>query len=1200
MRWFLFRIINFLLLSNLPLLILVAEADIWRLAQETAAVHRFSTLFTAHDVKNHLSTEAGRGKAINWCRSNGVTKVYIESFRDGYQAERSALEQARNDFTQAGFLVSGCVTTTQIGKQSTGWNIIACYSDTQNQARIKEIFEFSATLFNEIMIDDFWFTDCACEACEKGRRSKIVAIGSKQFPVPGESWEAYRCELMTRLSQENVLGAVHAINPQVKIIIKYPQWYDRFHERGYEVIRETADFDRIWVGTETRDYHDKQWGGTPQYEGYFIMRWLAGIGGEKCGGGWYDWLGTTEKTYVEQARQTILAGAKESMLFCYGGLQDMTGPANVAALRGQIPELQRVAAQVQKRTPSGVAAYKPANSDPGKEPRVFDFVGMLGIPLLPTHEFPTNAAAAFFSTHSLKDKSFRTKVVRYIASGRPVLITDGLKRELGDLPELTSKNVSVLPVESDPKSLLDISDKELGSLRAPLLKALGLAFTAPKRVATYPFADRSWVIENFNDTPVTVELNGEKLNIQARSWIMRWSSGAQNNKAPLTLFAPGLDLSNISAHDASFSKSPDGILVTTGQKQTWPGVTLHAPSGQWDLKEFGKVAVALRNVDSNPVRILCRVDNAGADGTSHCVTDSLTLAPGQSGTLQVTLKRDSDDKLGGKLFGMRGYPHRADGPGTVDPEKITQILLFVTKPETSHSFELKAIRAEGGPVAVTAHVTDAEPFFPFIDSFGQYKHRDWPGKIHSTNELAAVRDAEAKNLFAYPGPSAWDKYGGWEKGPSLTATGFFRTEKVRDKWWLVDPEGRLFWSHGIDCVRSFDATPVEEREGWFDHFPGDHPDFRGFFSTGYALKGHYAGRSVKSFSFAGANLQRKYGPDWKEIYPTLIHQRLRSWGVNTIANWSDESTRLLRRTPYTDALASRGAKEIEGSEGYWGKFPDPFDPGFAAGLRRSMASKNGRSADDPWCIGYFSDNEMSWGDEFSLALAVLQSPPEQAAKRQFVAELKEKFGDIAKLNGAWATGYDSWDALLESRTAPDKKRAGVELGAFYTRIAEEYFSTVRNAIKQVAPHQLYLGCRFAWANDRAAAAAGKYCDVVSYNLYQRSVADFKCAAGDKPLLIGEFHFGALDRGMFHTGLVPVESQQARAESYAQYVLGAVRHPQFVGTHWFQWMDEPTTGRVYDEENYQIGFVDTVDTPYQEIVDACRNMSATLYPARFGQ
>ena len=97
-----------------------------------------------------------------------------------------------------------------------------------------------------------------------------------------------------------------------------------------------------------------------------------------------------------------------------------------------------------------------------------------------------------------------------------------------------------------------------------------------------------------------------------------------------------------------------------------------------------------------------------------------------------------------------------------------------------------------------------------------------------------------------------------------------------------------------------------------------------------------------------------------------------------------------------------------------------------------------------------------------------------------------------------------------------------------------------------AESALIFGCRFAWVNARAAAAAAKYCDVVSYNLYQRSVADFKFNGGaDVPLIIGEFHFGALDRGMFHTGLVPVASQQARAEAYKEYVQGALRHPQFV-------------------------------------------------------
>ena len=378
-------------------------------------------------------------------------------------------------------------------------------------------------------------------------------------------------------------------------------------------------------------------------------------------------------------------------------------------------------------------------------------------------------------------------------------------------------------------------------------------------------------------------------------------------------------------------------------------------------------------------------------------------------------------------------------------------------------------------------------------------------------------------------------------------------------------------------------------------YPGHEPQFAEFLSRGYALKGHYEGHQPQCFCFAGANLVRKYGADWRKTSAEIIHKRLRSWGLNTIGNWSDESVRLMRLTAYTDSIGSGRTGVIQGSEGYWAKFPDVFDARFAEGVRREMETRKGKSAGDPWCIGYFSDNEMSWGDEVSLANAALQSPRDQAAKQVFVTDLKAKYGTIASLNEAWGANHASWEALLESRQAPDKEKARADLTVFYTKLAERYFQTVREAIKSVAPNQLYLGCRFAWVNSRAAAAAAKYCDVVSYNLYQRSVADFQFNGGtDVPLLIGEFHFGALDRGQFHTGLVPVADQAARAQAYKDYVQGAVRHPQFVGCHWFQYQDEPTIGRVYDEENYQIGFVDVADTPYAETIAAAREVGRKLY------
>jgi len=666
-------------------------------------------------------------------------------------------------------------------------------------------------------------------------------------------------------------------------------------------------------------------------------------------------------------------------------------------------------------------------------------------------------------------------------------------------------------------------------------------------------------------------------------------------------FRPGFEVSQARLTDAQaavITKNGDSVLrLFTGHQTTWPGVTLPAPEGHWDLSPYGSILVSLKNTGTNQVTVHCRVDNPGADGHRNCVNGSLRLNPAQAGTLRVPLTRAAGSTLGGKLFGMRGYPVALGGPGTVAVTNITQVLLFVSEPREAHEFQVNDLRASGEYTPPTAWVTDADPFLPFIDTFGQYRHKDWPGKVHSLAELRARRTTEAADLAAQPGPGNWDRFGGWADGPRLEATGFFRTARVNDRWWLVDPDGHLFWSHGIDCVRSLDTTPIEGRASWFVDFPGDQPGFQAWFSNPYTLKGHYAGQTPRSFSFAGANLQRKYGEHWRTNYAALIHQRLRSWGLNTIANWSDTAVYLMRRTPYTDNVGSHGAKMIEGSEGYWGKFPDVFDPSFAASLRAAMQGKRKSSANDPWCIGYFSDNEMSWGDELSLTLGALKSPAGQMAKQELVADLKAKYGGIAKLNAAWGTSYASWEALLESRDAPEAKAARPDLLAFSRRTAETYFRTVRDAIHAVAPQQLYLGCRFAAVNELAARAAAKYCDVISYNLYQRDIAGFEYPGEEKPFLVGEFHFGALDRGLFHTGLVPVENQAARAQAYRDYVLGARRHPRCVGTHWFQWQDEPTTGRVYDEENYQIGFVDIADTPYPETIAASRAVGRQLYSPR---
>ena len=575
----------------------------------------------------------------------------------------------------------------------------------------------------------------------------------------------------------------------------------------------------------------------------------------------------------------------------------------------------------------------------------------------------------------------------------------------------------------------------------------------------------------------------------------------------------------------------------------------------------------------------------------------VTLKPGEKRKLSTFLMLGPwrfDKSI--TLIGMRGAP---GDKGGMNPSKVTQVCILTDGAKTPRYFEIDNITAQG-----EFRILNADKFIPFIDQFGQFIHSDWPGKTHSLEELFANRQTEGKQLAENPEPNDWDKFGGYKAGPKLEATGFFRVEKYQGKWWLVDPEGYLFWSHGIDCVKMENSTPITDRESYFTNLPDTNSPFGKFYGTGtWAPHGYYQRHSpYRTYDFSKANLLRKYGKNWQQISSDITHKRLRSWGLNTIANWSNEAVYSLRRTPYV-ATISYDAKKIEASSGYWSKFYDVFDAGFRQSLRLRLGREKGKSADDPWCVGFFVDNELSWGDETSLGLAVLASPAEQQAKKVFVDDLKAKYQTIEKLNAVWATSFAGWDELLQSKQAPSnkeewaKKKAYQDLAAFYEKTAQTYFATVREEVKRVAPNQLYLGCRFAWGNDLATRAATKFCDVVSFNSYDYGVENLRLPEGiDKPVIIGEFHFGALDRGMFHPGLKRAADQQDRADKYTEYVRGALRNPCIVGTHWFQYQDQPTTGRG-DGENYQIGFVDIADTPYSETIAASQNIGRTLYEYR---
>ncbi len=524
-----------------------------------------------------------------------------------------------------------------------------------------------------------------------------------------------------------------------------------------------------------------------------------------------------------------------------------------------------------------------------------------------------------------------------------------------------------------------------------------------------------------------------------------------------------------------WTATPDGkrLRLTASADEEPARLRIIIQEPYLDLFAYRYVQAALHNPSEGRVRVQLGIRSPA--NKNRALSRDFEIEPGESVALRLTLCRLVPPPLKGLFFGMRGFPELMNPDRGIDVSQVKEIFLSIRSPKAGQSLELGRLEVVGAFQRPEWWDGDKALLFPLIDRFGQYAHADWPGKIHEEAELQDRLADEQADLAAHPGPAGWNEFGGWEAGPPLEATGHFYPKKHEGRWWLVDPTGHLFWSHGADCVRATTAaTPITDREHYFADLPPRETPLGAFFGRGnWAPHGYYQGKGAyTTYCFSAANLLRKYGPDWEPRFNELAHVRLRSWGLNTIGNWSDPAIYRMRKTPYVVTLGA-GARRIEGSTGYWGKFADPFDPDFDRALQAAVAREAETSAKDPWCIGYFVDNELAWGDELSLAVAALQSPAEHPAKIAFLADLKAKYRTIQALNAVWGTQHASWDELLVSSEAPDSSKAREDLAAFYTRIAEEYFRRCRQAVKAGAPNKLYLGCRFAWVNDRAIRAAAR-------------------------------------------------------------------------------------------------------------------------------
>lgn len=634
----------------------------------------------------------------------------------------------------------------------------------------------------------------------------------------------------------------------------------------------------------------------------------------------------------------------------------------------------------------------------------------------------------------------------------------------------------------------------------------------------------------------------------------------------------------VAANGAEVSKTRNGVRVDVEAKRpgVWPAAyfTFRKPL---DLSSTDAIQARVRNLSKTEMlftglKVKATTLQGETPGTAR------RIQPGKTAVIRLPLKIDRYvfDK-DPKMKGLKRNPKVA-GAGSYAVTNSTSIAVYLP-PLSEGSLIVESIELAAGSKGVDAKILKADEINPWVDEFGQAKFAEFPGKIKTAEDLKASAAREREQLLARPNaiPDA-DEYGGWKGGPKLEATGHFRTEKVNGKWWLVTPAGHLFFANGMNYGGwNYTPTAVQHREEYFEKLPPKEGETEQFWTLveKVAYRNYYSDPAKVpywAFSFQRYNLWRKYGDDYEKKDMRMCVRRMRAWGINCVTG-AARNFREKAKIPYQITLSPQSRK-IASVKGYWGEMIDPYAPEFEANCRKQAQWITASAKDDPYCVGCTFHNELSWErNGEALARAIHSAPPDQPARKALI------------------------DFFVKRGVTPKTATAG-DWSAFGEEFACKYYSTVRAAIKEVAPDMLYLGDRNDKVNREVFMAASKYCDVITVNTYdfQASVS-LPEGAEDKPLWVTEFHFGCYDTGYFYASLVPVESQTVRADCYRKYMQSALDNPSYVGCNWFCWRDQPITGITGESANSSCGIVSVTDEPYAELAEAFAETAKEMYTRR---
>ncbi len=368
----------------------------------------FSLFFTAFDVRDYGNKI---DKFIKIFSPLNLKKVYLETYRDGFFTDVNLVINTKKILEKKGFKVSGAVTTTHLSDKINFNEILSpasCYMDKNTRKKLKEIFSKTSKIFDEIIIDDWFFTLCRCSDC-------INAKGKK-------NWSEFRCLLLYDIAKKYIIEPAKKINQKVNIILKLPQWYEDFHKSGYDLNRLLPIFDEIAVGTETRDFKKQNY--LPVH-GTLLFKYIKNLAHSKVKKAWFDIYLCDEKIFSEQAYQSVLAGAEELILFCAGVLPQKNNRKIVENLIKDTNKIDRLSGFSKIFS---VPILRKANTE--GDYKLHQYFLMMGIPAYLVNNIDVTEKIVILTAQSEDKRNYKKIFLKLLNMKKNIVMTISVAEEL--------------------------------------------------------------------------------------------------------------------------------------------------------------------------------------------------------------------------------------------------------------------------------------------------------------------------------------------------------------------------------------------------------------------------------------------------------------------------------------------------------------------------------------------------------------------------------------------------------------------------------------------------------------------------------------------------------------------------------------------------------------------------------------------------